>query len=303
MSRAPALAALVALALAAVAVACSGSSDDGRSREAGADPFGYDRSAPLAVQERTAELRDNVDVREISFAARPGVRISGYLVVPLERGRYPAVIYLHGDFGGRGDFLDQAVEIARRGAVALTLDAPYSQRRRERLPLGIAGLRRYAALIGYAVVETRRAVDLLAARQDVDARRIGLVGWSAGARTAAILAGVERRIQAFDFFAGGAASVTDYAAAAPAELRAEVAGTLRRVDPLRYVARAAPARLLFQNGRRDEVVPREALLTLYRAASRPKEIRWYDADHTPSDRALADSRKWLVQQLGIGRTR
>jgi dienelactone hydrolase len=293
--------ALLAFLLLAVATACGGGGD---SEEAARDsgPFAYDHGVPLAPQERSAEPREGIDVREISFAGGRGTRVRGMLALPKEKGRHPAVIYLHGDFGGREDFLDEAVRLAEAGAVALTLDTPYSRDRRPELQQGVAGLRGYADVFADSVVETRRAVDLLESREDVDPDRIGLVGWSAGARTGAILAGVERRIDAFDFFGGGASPVEDYAAASPPELRAEVRSALGRVDPLRYVRDAAPARLLFQNGRRDEIVPREALMALYNGASRPKTLRWYDGGHTPTPSALAASRQWLAGQLGLART-
>ena len=41
------------------------------------------------------------------------------------------------------------------------------------------------------VVAVRRAVDYLDRQGAVDPSRIGLVGWSAGARTGAVVAGVE----------------------------------------------------------------------------------------------------------------
>ena len=49
------------------------------------------------------------------------------------------------------------------------------------------------------------------------------------------------------------------------------------IDPVRYVARAAPASLLFQNGTRDPVSPRKDVDAYFRAASKPKEQRFYDA--------------------------
>ena len=71
------------------------------------------------------------------------------------------------------------------------------------------------------------------------------------------------------------------------------------VDPLRFVALAAPSKLLFQDGRRDRVVPRAALLALSGRASSPKEIRWYDADHGLNAQALRDQRAWLTRVLGL----
>src|SRR5206468_865830 len=129
------------------------------------------------------------------------------------------------------------------------------------------------------VVAARRAVDFLETLPSVDPHRIGFVGWSAGARTGALVAGVERRIRAFVLMSAGAVSVSDYAKAAPAWLRPDVRNVLTTVDPLRWIARARPGTLFLQDGLRDELVPRRALLELARAAPRGTRVRWYDAGH------------------------
>jgi hypothetical protein len=37
---------------------------------------------------------------------------------------------------------------------------------------------------------------------------------------------------------------------------------------------------------------------LYRAASSPKDLKWYDADHNLNEQARADRDRWLQRQLG-----
>jgi fermentation-respiration switch protein FrsA (DUF1100 family) len=74
---------------------------------------------------------------------------------------------------------------------------------------------------------------------------------------------------------------------------------LRDVDPLRQIAHAAPSKLFLQDGRRDSVVPRTALDGLIRSASKPKQVRWYDADHGLNEQALRDQRAWLTRELGL----
>ena len=98
---------------------------------------------------------------------------------------------------------------------------------------------------------------------------------------------------------GGASPLREYALAAPPRLRARITRALGSVDPLRYVRRAAPSALLFQGGRRDQVVPRKALLALARAGSRPKEVRWYGAGHGLNEQAYRDQLRWLSQELGL----
>ena len=161
-------------------------------------------------------------------------------------------------------------------------------------------LRREVRLEIRDVIAVRRAVDLLRRRADVDPARIGFVGWSAGARTGAILAGVERRLRAIVLMSAGAAPVSVYSARAPAALRPTVRRALSRVDPLRYIRHAKGSALLLQDGRRDAVVPRAALAALARAAPRGTAIRWYDAGHALDVKAYREQLAWLTRKLGIG---
>jgi len=115
----------------------------------------------------------------------------------------------------------------------------------------------------------------------------------------ALISGVEHRIEAFDLIAGGAAPISEYVNAAPAELRAELREIFEKTDTLHYVGLAKPSALLFQLGRQDEVVPEAALRELARAGSEPKDVRWYDTGHAPSEELWADSRDWLGKELEV----
>ncbi len=82
--------------------------------------------------------------------------------------------------------------------------------------------------------------------------------------------------------------------------RKKLKGYLRAyaaIDPVRYVSTAAPAALLFQNGRVDPISPARDVDAYVKAASRPKEQRWYDAGHELSDQARAERDAWLVDLL------
>src|SRR5439155_8700631 len=108
------------------------------------------------------------------------------------------------------------------------------------------------------VVAVRRAVDFLDTRPSIDPHRIGLVGWSSGARTGAVVAGVEPRIRTFVLMSAGAVPVSDYAKIAPSSLRSEITRVLGTIDPLRWIAHARPGSIFLQDGLHDEVVPKPA---------------------------------------------
>ena len=264
-------------------------------------PFAYDESLPLAVRDR-GRVNENypVVVRDISFAS-PGGRVDGYLAIPPGDTRRPAAVVLHGSGGDRGQLLLNALWLAGRGTVTLAITAPSSAARDTSRGLSPErALRRQRDLAVRDTVAVRRALDLLAARPDVDRERLGFLGWSAGARTGAVLAGVEPRLDALVLMSGGAAPVAQYAAQAPAPLRPTVRRLLGEVDPLRHISRARPEELLLQNGRQDEVVPREALEAVVAAAPAGTDVRWYDAGHELDVAAYRQQLAWLAERLGAG---
>jgi uncharacterized protein len=287
--------------LGAVALAAGCGGGGGSEDSSLAKDFAYDQSRPLDLRTRSTERRaGGVKVRDVSYSGLDANRVNAYLIEPRESEQHPAVIFVHGAGGDRAELLSEATQLAELGAVALTLEMTYSPRRAKPLPPpGMDAVRARVDIEVDAVREVRRAVDLLRSLPSVDDDRIGYVGWSAGARMGAIVAGVDHRIKALDLLAGGAVPLEEYLAQAPPQYRDQLEPLLGKTDPLRYVGHAAPSSLLFQNGRRDEIVPQVALQALSREGSKPKDVRWYDSGHVPSERAWNESRRWLVERLEL----
>ena len=292
---------MIVLATAVALTACGGGGSKKSKEQSSLEaPFVYDQSKPLDVQNKKTLRQGEVELRDISFKGPNGEGVPAYLVVPAGKGPHPAVIYAHGSAGDRRDLLLYAILLAQKGAVAMALEMNYAAARTTvQPPKGIRGAEAVARNQIQAVVEVRRAVDVLRSLDFVDEERIGYVGWSAGARTGAIVAGVDHRIRAFDLLGGGALPIGASLVGAPANLRPRLTVLLRKTDPLLYVAHAAPSALLFQDGRKDEVVPRNALATLAEAGSKPKEVRWYDSTHAPNAATWDYSFTWLSKQLGL----
>lgn len=59
--------------------------------------------------------------------------------------------------------------------------------------------------------------------------------------------------------------------------------------------------LLLEDGRRDEVVPRAALLNVVHAAPSGTAVKWYDAPHALTAQAYRDAFAWLATKLPIDR--
>jgi dienelactone hydrolase len=262
--------------------------------------FSYDRSKPLDLRDRGVVNKPYpIAVHDVSYRSPKGGRVTAYLVVPPGKGPFPAVLYLHGTGGNRVEWLAPATWMAARGAVTLTIDDPFARNPNLRLGTGVAGIQKLHDLYVQEVEDLRRAVDVLQSLDYVDGKRIAFVGFSGGARMGAILAGNEPRIRAFDLISGGGLPAKAFVDAAPPEARKDVAHAFEGLDDLAEIRRAH-AHFLFQDGRRDEIVPHAQLMALAAAAPKPKELRWYETGHQPGKQALRDQLAWLARELGLG---
>ena len=290
---------IVSILLAAVSLLIAGCGGSDGEPASASTPFDYNASAPLAYRDNGVLNHDYpIKVHDVSFASG-GRRVEGMLAVPPGNGPFPAVLYLHGSGGDRTQLIGPAAWMAARGVVSLTITMPEGSIPADATVTGRLVAERKSAIA--TVVAARRAVDALQALPEVDDERIGLVGWSAGARVGAILAGVDRRIEAFDLLSGGSPPVEEYAANVPKSLRPVVRRELGAVDPLRWIAQARQGTVLLQDGRKDRVVPRAALDELAKAAGEAAEVRWYPSQgHVPGQAALGDQLDWMAEKLGVG---
>jgi dienelactone hydrolase len=237
-------------------------------------------------------------VRDVSYVT-PAGRVQAYTVVPLKGTNLPAVIFLHGSGEDRRRFVLPAGWVAGRGAVGMTLTLPSTSA--GGAPPGMTPQQRLARdrrIFAADVIAVRRAVDLLSSMPRVDKNRIGLVGWSLGARVGAVAAGVEPRLESVVLMSGGSLPISAYVEQAPAALRQQVRASLTQIDPLRWIARARGS-ILLQDGRSDQVVPRPALLELAKAAPKGSVLRWYSAGHDLNAQAYRDQLAFLTKTLPI----
>jgi dienelactone hydrolase len=232
---------------------------------------------------------DHVSQRSVRIGG-----VDGYLVTPGTDGRHPGVVIVHGSGGDRGELLGQATALAKEGVVALTITEPSSAHPQPRASTLEGLLVQAQRTQERDTAAVRSAARFLASRADVDHNRLGYLGWSAGAKTGTF---VVDRFRAVALLSAGAATVDQFAAAAPPPVRADVRRALTPIDPIRAVGRARPGSLLLEDGRQDEIVPHAALLNVVRAAPRGTVVRWYDAGHALSPRAYADARAWLLRKL------
>ena len=261
--------------------------------------FRYNDRLPLNVKEISGEPRGDVRVTDITFSPGPGRTIKAYTVVPAGHGPFAGILWVHWlgeEKSDRTQFLDEAVQLARKGAVSLLVDAMWSEPNwfGNRIPE-----KDYENSIRQ-VIELRRALDLLLSQANVDKTRIGFVGHDFGAMYGMLMAGVEQRINTYVFIAA-TQSLNDWAFLGPQPKSKAVYlkqnSNLELTDSLRQIKNASQ---LFQFGKGDFFVSQADAAVLYAAAPQPKQRKLYEASHKMElDEIMKDRDEWLIKQLKL----
>lgn len=201
----------------------------------------------------------------------------------------PAALLLHG-YGASKEQMSDSIGMAllSEGVGSVSIDLPLHGDRPERLSLAdAANPRKIIAGWREGVADCIAAFDHLAERNDFDATRLGVVGYSMGSFLGVLTASVQARARAVVLAAGG-----DLPKTVPFE------GLIRKVvDPIEAVRQLKGRPLLMIHGRRDRTVRPAQAEALFEAASEPKELRWYDCGHWLTDDAIADAARWLAARL------
>jgi pimeloyl-ACP methyl ester carboxylesterase len=224
-----------------------------------------------------------------------------FLVAPRAGGRGAGVLFLHwfdteAPDGDRTQFLAEAEQLARDHGVVSVLP-------QGRFPWAGAPTdgATDAERIRAEVEAHRAALDVLAARTDVDESRIALVGHDFGAMHGTLLAADDPRIAAAVLIAATprwgdwflpfwqiAGNRHDY-------LRA-----LAPLDPISRVGDLSPRPVCFQFARSDFFIASMTGLEFHGAAADPKELHAYEADHGMRvPEAASDRRAFLAAHIGL----
>lgn len=277
-------------------------------RTAGIPLFADDSNAALAVA-ITPDPADTTAVATVSEVSYMGARgsVTALLVQPAAGELQPAVIMLSGLPGTGRDLLPRAIDLANAGVISLLIDAPFA--RADRIgpgtqPLNFTTQDRDEQI--QLIIDLRRAMDLLAARPDVDQHAIGFLGASYGASMGGLFAGVEPRIAAAVLESGDGGLVSHFAALGDASplatltpaARAAWLAAMDPIEPLYFVGNAAGP-VMFQAGTQDTVTTPIEAARFAAAGNAQSSTSWYDAGHGLDDAASCDAAKFLGDHLGF----
>jgi carboxymethylenebutenolidase len=133
-----------------------------------------------------------MDTREIDRAELKG---GGFLVTPDGPGPHPGVVVIHEAYGLNDNIKDITRRFAREGYVALAVDLFTDRNRAVCMARYMAGM-----LLGsvnrYGINELKTALTYLAKNRDVDAKRMGAIGFCMGGSFAIAWACTDSRLKA-----------------------------------------------------------------------------------------------------------
>ena len=186
-----------------------------RVRQAWLDSIGgFPERCDLDVKTTGVIQRDGYRIEKTLFQSRPGHHVTATLFVPTDprfKAPYPAVLVPCGHtYNGKmsEDYQRPGAIGAKLGFIVMVYDpidqGERPQNRKNRKPMVCHGHNRTghrAALIGWNTAQFRvwdgiRALDVLCARPDVDAKRLAVTGHSGGGTDSSYIMAMDKRIAA-----------------------------------------------------------------------------------------------------------
>jgi dienelactone hydrolase len=233
-----------------------------------------------------------------------GYRRVAEMFRPDGEGTFAAILYVHwyepeSIDSHRTQFEEEAKELARAGAVCLSIETLWSDRdfflKRTQEDDARNSIEE--------VVNIRRAMDLLWMQPTIDMRRFAYVGHDFGGMYGALAGGLDQRPTHYVLMAS-TPRFPDWYLYMPrleGEERDAFIRQMSEIDPITHVSDLSPAHIFFQFATDDFHVPRERAEEFYAAAKEPKEMKWYNARHGLNYEATQDRKSWLKQNLGLGK--
>ena len=264
--------------------------------------YRHDPKLPLDAEEKLLRSDELIDRWRVEFTGMHEHRVPALLARPRGAKRPPVAVILHGVTGSKDAPYVRATSrmLLEAGFATLSIDSPYhgDRARADRDPRFhnfTSYTNRNAAV--QSALDCMRAVDYARSRPDLDADRLGFVGFSQGAIVGTAFCARDERVKAVVLVVGGGNFLQMYPAARNPAARERAERIALTIDPVHHVALISPRPLLMVNATRDDLVPRRCSEELFEAARQPKEILWYDAPHSglPAD-AFRTVRAFLLRE-------
>ena len=266
--------------------------------------FSYDSGIPLEARVVGEWKKGETVKQKFVFRGAQGFLVPGYLEYPQEgKQPFPLVLLLHGWSGGKENWYDDeniiSGGIMRKalldaGYAVMALDAAAHGERGGEIDFqsvnsfddpkapGKKNFFSYAEISIQTVKDYRRALDYMAQREEIDVKRVGLVGYSMGGMDSFYLLSVEPRIKM-----------------AVACVPPLISAGYGPASPIDYSWGIGDTPFLMLMGRQDEMGdPAKVEASYHRYIERSTtKLIWYDKGHKLSEIYVPAALAWVKAHL------
>lgn len=252
----------------------------------------------LVAQKKEAGYEKQLLVFQTPF----GYRRTAELFFPEGSGPFPMILYVHwyepeSRNSNRSQFVDEAVEMAKSGAICMTMETLWSdpdfflkRTQADDMQNSIE-----------EVVNLRRFIDFLLDQPKADPKRLAYVGHDFGGMYGVLTGSVDKRPTHYVIMAA-TPRFSDWYLYSPkleGEAREIFIRQMAEIDPITHIQNLSAASIFFQFGNDDFHVPLERANEFFTASKGPKEIKIYDGGHGLNEASTQDREVWLKNQLGL----
>ena len=262
----------------------------------------YPELEPGNVRVIGKRVQDGLESQLMVIQTPFGYRRIAELVRPEGDGSYAAVLYVHwyepeSISSHRTQFDEEAKELARAGAVCLSIETLWSDRDFFLKRTQEDDVRNSIE----EIINIRQAMDLLLSQPTVDANRFAYVGHDFGGMYGILAGSLDRRPTHYVVMAATPRFADWYLYMPRLEGRQREAFVkqMSEIDPITHVSNLSPAEVFFQFATDDFHVPKERAEEFFAAAREPKEMKWYESGHGLNEAAALDRKNWLKEKLRL----
>ena len=225
-------------------------------------------------------VQDGLESQLLALQTPFGYRRMAEMFRPEGSEGLAAILYVHwyepeSRDSNRSQFVEEAREMARGGAVCLLVETLWSDpdfflKRTQEDDVQNSM---------EEVVNLRRAMDLLLSQPGIDPARFAYVGHDFGGMYGALAGSLDQRPTQYVLMAA-TPRFPDWYLYLPkleGEAREAFIRQMSEIDPITHVTKLSPASVFFQFGTNDPHVPSERAQEFFAAASEPKAMKWYES--------------------------
>ncbi|HEY4786678.1 MAG TPA: acetylxylan esterase [Bacteroidales bacterium] len=275
--------------------------------------FDYDKGEDIEF--RVLSTKDTLQgsINSVIFSSTGGLKVTATLIIPKQKIReFPAVIFLNDASQDKDAFMSQALNLAGCAFAVLLIDPlPTRPEMTRILYHNFAEPRKDLIAYKQAVLDIRRAIDMLEQHPRIDRNRIAFIGSGDGAMTGAILSGIETRILTYilldcrssysyllqnsrdPLFAKARNALTE-------EQIKQYESIVKILNPSNYLPYHRNTQILFQFAENDPYFDGQTARDVVQFTKDPKTQKYYKTTNAGLiilEEACNDQKNWLRDHL------